>query len=191
MVTRDDAEQVAAGDDVTSNTDELTSTTSEATTTSTEATTTTTAPPTTTTTTTPAPTTTAAPRSDPPPPTTTTPAGPTEFRATVRGVDQGPDYYAIFYGTTFGGGGGFFVNANCRPGTVKVTVLEDGWDGAQTDNPANPTRVWIWVEGNDELAYNQAVTDGSVISGPVTSKVSVKTSGPSEHDMRIKYDCRG
>jgi hypothetical protein len=61
---------------------------------------------------------------------------------------------------------------------------------SQPDNVSYPTRVWIYADDN-ELAYNRAVTDGTVISGPVSSQVFIMTSGPSEQDMRIKYDCRG
>jgi len=168
-------------------------TTSEPTTTTTEPTTTT-APTTTTTeqttTTTTAPPTTTVPPTTLPPPTTIVPTTPQEFEATVRGRDQGPDYYGIFYGTTYGGSGGFKVTAKCRPGTVTVTVLEDGWVDPQPENMAYPTRVWIYAD-NNELAYNKGVADGTVISGPVASTVFVMTSGPSEQDMRIKYDCRG
>lgn len=168
----------------TTTTTEPTATTASSTTTAapttTAATTTTTAPP-------PPPT---APPTTAPPPTTTVPAAPTEFRATVRGNDQGPDFYGIFYGTTFGAGGGFKVTAKCRPGTVTVTVLEDGWSAPRPDNRSYPTRVWIYAD-ESELAYNKGVTDGAVVKGPVSGKVFIMTSGPSEQDMRIKYDCRG
>lgn len=146
-------------------------------------------------TTTAQPTTTAPPppppvATAPPPPPSTVPAGPTEFQATVRGHDQGPDYHGIFYGTTFGGGGGFSVAAKCRPGTVTVTVLEDGWVAPQPDNVSYPTRIWVYADGN-ELAYNKSVTDGTVVSGAVASQVAIRTSGPSEQAMRIKYSCQG
>jgi hypothetical protein len=176
---------------VTASDEPSSTTTADPTTTSTEPTTTTTAPPSTTTTAEPAPTTTVpTTTTTAPPPTTTVPAGPTEFAATVRGQDQGPDYYGIFYGTAFGGGGGFQVSVNCRPGTVTVTVLEDGWVTPQPDNVSYPTRVWIYAD-ETELAYNKGVTDGTVISGQVSSRAFIKTSGPSEQDLRIKYDCRG
>jgi hypothetical protein len=145
---------------------------------------TTTAPPTTVSPTT-VPPTTAPPTTAPPPPPITVPAGPTEFAATTRGVDQGPPYYAIFYGQTFGGGGSLHVIADCRPGTVKVTVLEDGWDAP----PPEPTNLWVWADGNE--LFHAGVTDGKVVSGPVSGEVAVRVSNPSEHQIRIKYDCRG
>ena len=59
-----------------------------------------------------------------------------------------------------------------------------------TDNPAYPTRIWIYRDDNSQIAYNKPVTDGEVVSGSVGAGVLIRTSGPSEHDMRIKYDCR-
>ena len=184
----------AAGDELTTTTSaEPSTTTTEAVTTTTVATTTTAAPTTT--------STTAAPITTPPAPPTTMPSAPPEFAATVRGEDQGPDYYAIFYGTTYGAGGGFAVFANCRPGTLTVTVIDDGMI-----DPLPPGRypLVLMVEVDDNFTPGSYVGDpgtivwnfkpvskGTVITSPVHTRVRIWARGPSDHDVRIRYDCRG
>jgi hypothetical protein len=118
------------------------------------------------------------------------PAAPVEFAATVRGTDEGPDYYGIFYGQTFGGGGNFDVFAACRPGTVTVTVLDDGMveplPALQT-----PVKLSIWVEDATAVAQMVRAKDGQVFTAPVTGRVRIQVFYPSNHAVRIRYDCRG
>jgi hypothetical protein len=135
-----------------------------------------------------APPATAAPPVTAPP--TTIPAAPIEFAATVRGVDEGPDFYGVFYGTTFGGGGGFNVFAACRPGSVTVTVLDDGM---VSPLPAGqrPVTLVVSVDDTTSLAEFVSAQDGQVFTGAVTSRVRVQVLYPSNHDVRIQYDCRG
>jgi hypothetical protein len=187
-------EPVTAADDTSTTSTSSTTTTSDPTTTETTTTTTattteastTTAPVTTTLPPTTTPPTTAPPRTAPP---TTMPATPKEFHATARGSDEGPPYYGVFYGTTFGGSGGFNVHATCRPGTVTVTVLEDGMT---EPTPAQQHPVEVWVSVNDAtMLYQGEAKDGQIISGGVRSSVRIQVLYPSNHDVRIKYDCRG
>ena len=151
-------------------------------------------------TTAPPPTTTTTPETTVPPttllttttteaPTTTVAAGPPEFRATVRGSDQGPAYYGIFFGTTYGGGGGFAVLADCKPGTITVTVLDDGMSP-----PLPPAQFQVGMTVVTDLGTildYTPIADGNVITGPVNSTVVIYVTSPSSHDVRIMYDCRG
>ena len=195
VTSGEDNPVVAEGTDrsVSSTTGSVTSTTS-----TTSAPSSTTAPPTTT-----APTsTTAAPvQTTPPAPPTTVVTGPPEFRATVRGNDQGPDYYAVFFGQTFGADGGFKVFANCRPGTVTVTVIDDG---VVEPLPPQHSPLVLLVTVDDTFTPGNylgdpgttvwdfnPVSDGTVITSPVKTRVRIWAIGPSDHDVRIQYDCRG
>ncbi|MEY2449630.1 MAG: hypothetical protein QOH79_3106 [Acidimicrobiaceae bacterium] len=96
-----------------------------------------------------------------------------------------PPYHAILVGHTGGGGGGFNVYAECRPGTVVVTVHESGDD--------NGPAVYLGVSVDDSTVIRDIgpTHDGEVASGPVQSRVRLYSySGPSG-DYRIEYDCRG
>lgn len=186
LLTSDGSSRVETASDETTTTQDDTTTTRAPVTTTSSSTTSTTVPPTTTTAPPPPPTT------SPPPtaPATTVPATPVEFRATVRGWDEGPAYYGIFYGTTFGGDGGFNVFAACRPGTVTVTVLDDGM--VEPLAPAQaPVQLYISVEDATPVAEFVTAKDGQVFTSPVTSRVRIQVFRPSNHDVRIKYDCRG
>jgi len=140
---------------------------------------------------TPSPTPRPTPKPTPPPSRTAspspkpkrTPAPPTPtFEGVRRGVSQGPDYHAVLVGMNYGGDGGYNVWANCRPGTVRVTIHEDGVDSGRTS---------VSVSADDKtMLYSGYVHDGYVITGRVTTRVRVMTGWPGSKPFRIEYDCR-